>query len=242
MKTRNLGSLSSSHILRIVAGLEIVFSDCKVDREERRRVDEVFARSKLLVEEADARVIDVTPEAKIGEIDVRVDRKWVVMRDVFAALGRLSDELPMGEEAARLLKRWFPNGVEFTSQDSQLQLEHGRKLISEIDSASLSAPMKAFVAPILGSLKKDHVLYKSALDEKLVEVKRSPQLQAARTETLEALAALVGYIEVMATDTKSRARAEKLLAPVDAMLESIRRPSTRKADDETDMDPATDPQ
>ncbi len=242
MKTRNLGSLSSVHIVRIIAGLEIVFSDCKVDREERRRLDEVFAKSKLLVEEADSRVIDISPEAKVGEIDERVDRKWVVIRDVFAAVGRLADEVPMGEEAARLLKRWFPNGVAFTSQDSQLQLEHGRKLLSEMESETLSAPLKAFVAPILGSLKKDHVVYKAALDDKLVEVKRSPQLQAARAETIEALAALVGYIEVMATDEKSRARAERLLAPVDTMLESIRRPVSRKPDGETDVEPATDSQ
>ncbi len=234
MKTRNLGSLSSAQLVRIADGIQIVYVDIKPDKEEGLRLDVLFAATAPLQAETDARVIDNEPEARVGAIDAIVDRKFGVLRDFFECGSRLDGAV--GEECSKLLKKYFPDGISFTTLDSQLQLAHGTSLVTKLLAEPMSATVNAFANHVLVGLKKDHVEYKSALDEKLLYVKATPQLQIAREIAIDALEDFVSYVDVMSK--KNMPRAKRILAPVDTMLESIRRPVPRKKDDdETPTDP-----
>ena len=228
MKTRNLGALSSAQLVRVVAGIQLAYAKQKTDREEVRRLEALLAATEPLAAETDARVVDSEPEAKVGAIDAIVDRKWGIVRDFLECASRLDG--PTGEECKKLLKKYFPDGISFTNQDSQLQLAHGLSLVTKLHAEDLSAPVKGFLHPVLVGLKKDHVEYKSALDEKLLYVKAAPQLQVARESAIDALEDLVSYVDVMSK--KDMARAKQLLAPLEVMLESNRRPVPRKKDED----------
>lgn len=234
MKTRNLGSLSSAQIARIVAGIELAYETIKTDREEQRRLDALRAASVPLVLEIDARVVDTEPEARVGAIDTIVDRKWGILRDFYEVGARLDG--PVGEECKRLLKRYFPDGIAFTTMDSQLQLAHGLSLVHKLLAEDMSAPIAGFARPILVGLKKDHVEYKAALDAKLLYVRAAPQLQIAREKAIDALEDLVSYVDVMAKRDPDRAK--RLLAPLDTMVEATRRPAPKKKDEPEPLAPS----
>ncbi len=220
---RNVGQLTALHLVRVHEGLDATTRSVKLDAEEKKRLRQLKEACHLLSEEQRLSSTNSEPEARIGAIDARVDRKWVVARDILAALGRLADELPLGEEAQRLERKLLPHGIGFTRLDSDAQLAHGTTLLDAFLAEEMSPALLGCLGPILERLREDHVEYAEALQARLVTVKRAPRLGAARLAAVEALQSFVSYVEVMADSPEAITRAEAILAPVDGLLERSRR-------------------
>ena len=232
---RNTGNLTALHILRVVVGLQATTSNCKLDAEEKRRLVRFFEAGERLGKEQGLAAMDTEPEARVRVVDERVDRKWFVVRDVLASLGRLAGELPLGAEAERLSRKLLPEGVAFTRLDGNAQLAHGQRLHAAFMAEKLSPAMKQVLGPILAALGADHEAYASALLRSLTTRKRTSELGVARREALDALDALVALVCVMATTPEAVARAEAILVPVDAILEIERQQRASGGDADPDV-------
>ncbi len=230
MKTRKLGRLSYAHVLRARDGIERALKDQGIgafggiDGEAKRRYSLFRRACSALDVEAKAYVVNDTPEAKIGKLGARVGRLWSVLRRMLQELARLADVLPAGEEAEQAHRKFFPDGLLFVNQGAQVEIHHGKALLAEIEAHAFSPYLSTMLAPILVHLREEQLVYEVALGEKLVTVKRTPELRRLRTVAIAALVAFVDYVEVTVTDDASRARADAILAPVD-LLRAMARPS-----------------
>lgn len=222
MISRKLGRLSSTYLVRIAEGLALSTKRESLDAEARRRLHAVRAAAKPLAIACDERTIDKLPATTIGKLDARVGRRWSVLRNLLVELARLEAIHPLGAEARSLLRSYFPNGVAFLDFPAQLQLRHSRALLTELERATMTAPLRAIAAPLLAGIREDQTHYQRALDEALICVKPSPVLATLRKPALEALAAFVEYVAVMARGESGAERAARILAPVDTVLAALR--------------------
>lgn len=218
--TRNVGNLSSLHLPAIAVGLKKTTARCPFSDEETKRLKRFFASMKPLAEETKSRMQVDVAEAKVRTLGTRVGRNWIIVRDVVEAYARLQDVAPIGDEAARLLRKYFSD-MAFLRFDASAQSTHGRNLLTCLAEEPMSE-LAALVLPVLAVQKADHVEFEAAVQESLVYLERVSALSHLRREAVEALAAFVVLAEAMATTADDIARLNTILAPVDATLAKMK--------------------
>ncbi len=227
---RNVGHVSALHLPRICEGLKETTSSCKLSPEETRRFKAFVVACKPLMAETHLRLGAEIVEASVGAIDARVDRGWYVLRDLLEAYERLAEVSALGAEAGRLKRKYLPN-VDFTRLDTSAQLTHGKTLLACLAEEDLSKELLACLRPVLTILEADHVEYEQAIQADLVRVARASQLVATRKAAVEALQGFVTLVEVLASAPEEIAQVELVLAPVDAILEKVKREKPKGAGD-----------
>lgn len=231
--TRNVGNIPSLHLPRVCEGLRESTSGCKLDPEIMRRLKTFFVACKPLEVETHLKIGADTAEATIREVDLRVDRNWHILRDIFAAYGRLADVNALGAEAARIHGKYFAD-MEFTRFDTSAQLTHGTALLACLDEAPISKELLACVRPVLAVQKVDHAEYAAAIQAGLVYVERVSNLAPLRKVAADALQELVTLVEVLASSPEQIAEATAILAPVDATLEKIKPAKAKSSNGKTE--------
>lgn len=221
MKPRNLGRLSSAYLVRISEGLARSTKTVELDAEAKRRLSAFRSAAKPLASEVGTRAVNSAPEPAIGKLAAGLDQRWSVVRNVLRELARLSDVHPIGADATGLLRTYFPNGLAFLDLSAQLQLQHGRALLIELERAELSCPLRALLEPLLAGIREVHGHFQAALDAKLLRVESAPTLATLRKPALDALEAFVAYVAIM-DDGRDGGHAAQVLAPVDAVLTTLR--------------------
>lgn len=221
MKPRKLGRLSSAYLVRIATGLELSTKAASLDAEAKRRYSAFRSAVKPLANECRGRAVNTVPDSAIGKLAAGLDRRWSVVRNVFRELARLSEVHPLGVEAQTLLRTYFPNGLGFLDRSAQLQLQHGRALLIELEAANLSRPLRALVDPLLEGIREDQTHFQAALDAELLRVQSAPLLATLRKPALDALEAFVAYVALMAPGESVEGNAARILAPVDAVLATL---------------------
>ena len=240
---RNVGNLSSLHLAGIAAGLKQTLEGVTLSAEESKRLKQFFVAMKPLEQETKGRMQADLAEAKVGALDLRVDRNWILVRDLVEAYARLEGVAPIGDEAAMVLKKYFASTA-FLRKDTAAQAEHGKTLLVCLDEEPMSKELRAIVRPALTVQKADHAEYELAVQESLVTTERISALAPLRREAAEALQAFVTLAEVMATTNAEVAALNAILAPVDAVLAKVKA-SMAKGDakgDEKGEEPPVVPQ
>ncbi len=226
---RNVGNLSALHLPGIAQGLKTTTAGCKMSAEETKRLKRFFVTMKPLAEEAKGQMQEDVAEARVREADLRVDRNWVVLRDILDAYARLEDAASIGIEAARIGRKYFSD-MAFIRFDTAAQATHGSTLLACIEEEPMSKELTAVVRPVLDVQKKDHAEYEGVVQQSLTYIERISALNPLRRDAIEALQSFVVIAEAMATSPEEIAQLNAILAPVDAILAKAK--ATPAKDDE----------
>lgn len=229
---RSVGNVSSLHLPGIAAGLKQTTEGVTLSAEESKRLKKFFVAVKPLEHETKGRMQADLAEAKVGAIDLRVDRNWIVLRDLTEAYARLAGVTELGDEAATLLKKFFAD-MSFLRRDTAAQAEHGKALLVCLEEEPMSKELRAILRPALAVQKVDHAEYEAAVQESLVTLERVSALAPLRRDAADALQSFVTLAEAMATTNEEIAALHTMLAPVDAILAKVKA-SMAKGEDKRD--------
>lgn len=238
--TRHLGNLSSLHLPGIAAGLEETTADRTLSPEETKRLKRFLAAVKPLAAEAKAAMQADVVERSVRATDLRVDRDWIVVRDIVEAYGRLEGVVPIGDEAARLQRKYLTT-MAFLRYDTSAQAAHGKTLLACIAEEPMSKELAAALRPALAVLKADHAEYEATVRENLVFIDRISALGDLRREALDALQSFVVLAEAMATTPEEVTALNAVLAPVDSSLARLKSSTSKGAKQEPITEPITEP-
>jgi hypothetical protein len=222
MSKRASGWLSSFQLVAAVEGLLRTTEDLKLDPEERRRLEAAQETCGPLEEEAKKSNLVTDPALRVRSCDEVVDRNWGVVFGVLAKLAPLDGVLPVGTEAAKIVRKVFPTKLDFIRKDATVQAQIGRGKLDELEATEMSPELGGLFRPLLKLSRKDHLAYEKAIAEKSDTVKAKGELNPARKATSEALDAFVSYVEIMATTPQKQKRAAAMLAPLDAIIATRR--------------------
>ena len=228
MNTRSTGLLSSTHLLVCFDGLARTTVEVKLDAEEKRRFEAMQITIAPLREESNKREQLLDPEATVRSNDVVVDRDWSVYYGVIAKLARLNGVVSVGTEAASVVRKHFPNKLDFTRMDTAAQAMIGREKLDALESIEWSAELGVLMRVLYKNLRKSHTAYEEAISKKADTVKTKAEIQPARKATIDAMDAFLAYVELMATSAKTKTRAAAMLAPVDSILALTKRAPSKK--------------
>lgn len=223
MRNRATGILSSVHIIAVVDGLLRTTAGAKLDAEERRRLDAACEATGHLRTEASKHHQSQDPEAKVRTWDLVVDRDWGVLYGMLTQLAKLKDVIPLGTEAAEIVRVHFATKLDFTRLDTTAQAQIGKGKLAALEALEISPALAATVRPVLKLLRKNHTAYEAAVTERSDTVRVTGELQPLRVKAVEALDNFLSYVEVMAVTPKAKARAATMLAPVDTILSLAKR-------------------
>ena len=237
MSKRASGWLSSFQLVAAVEGLLRTTEGLKLDPEERRRLEATQETCRPLEDEAKKSNLVTDPIVRVRSCDEVVDRDWRAVYGVLAKLAPLDGVLPLGTEAAKIVRKVFPTKLDFIRKDATVQAQIGRGKLDELEATEMSPELSALFRPLLKLSRKDHLAYEKAIAEKSDTVKAKGELNPARKATSEALDAFVGYVEIMATTPQKQKRAAAMLAPLDAILATRRATNLKSSGSEEPSEP-----
>jgi len=148
MSKRASGWLSSFQLVAAVEGLLRTTEDLKLDPEERRRLEATQETRGPLEEEAKKSNLVTDPVVRVRSCDEVVDRDWRAVYGVLAKLAPLDGVLPLGTEAAKIVRKVFPSKLDFIRKDATVQAQIGRGKLDELEATEMSPELSAlFRAP-----------------------------------------------------------------------------------------------
>jgi hypothetical protein len=160
----------------------------------------------------------VPNEAKVRTVDILEDRAVGAFRDLLAAWARLAEVLELGEVAARLLQRLFPDGIdfilltpaaEFAEVDHRLETIKREKLDADIESLG--------AAPMLAYLREVHEEYGKVTGARApLPERESPQVLALKRELADVVRQYVVAVSgsIIRKQPATRTLADLLLQPL----------------------------
>lgn len=227
---RSLGNLSALQSPSIAIALKTSTAKCKnMSSEELKRLKHFFVTVKPMTVESKTVMQAEAMEVKVRTHDIQVDRDWVIVRDVTNAYARLEGVTPIGDEAARLQRKYLSD-MEFLRYDTTSQATHGKTLIACLAEEPMSKELSAILRPALTQLQADHVAYEEVVQESMLYTARVSALQPLRREAVDALQSFVTLAEIMAETPEQIAQLNAMLAPIDSCLAKMKPSASRSTD------------